>query len=398
MDDLLDLKRTELIPSKGYYDENASVFKDFGENESRFDVACAIYNSIHNVQQAAKDRFVTLGEELFTLQEGQFYIYVLDRTTKNGYVSFFKFCNDCFGFKKRTVIRLISVYKTYFLRSGKDEAEKYKKYSFRQLVEMIPLGEYRYRVNETIPTRDIKKLAELYKEYTPRPEDTVSHDLEVWKQWHEEKLKKSSDKKEALFFTPKSKEVSEDEEGNYDSEEKSATSTPSAGLSYNDIVRGINGLLDKLVSFSGAWQSVADSVKEALETKTPLKIVTRKHEAEAVQKVFNDPRFPKKRPLPAKVTLNNDKERKEFIKSAKDWPIWFEIPEFDMSVRRKDFINGDSIIALIYNEYYDYSSDPDKPYEVIEYHLITSKRNKFGKNEECESSLLKYLSEHRKDI
>jgi len=400
MNDLLDFTRKLLVPSSCYYDETTSQFKTFtdSEKESGFAVVQQIYSEIHDLQQKVKERFIVLGRYLYELEKGNFYIYVLDKGNSAGYNSFYKFCSECLGFKKRTVANLLLVYKTYFLNAIEFDRIRYEKYSFRQLVEMVSLGKNRDRVNETVSTRNIRKLAELYKEYTPRPEDTISHDLEIWRDKHERELKEKSDKKDSLFFIPNKNA----NENNYDSEEGSIMSTPSDGLNFEDIRRGLNGLFDRLIKVSPLWQKAVDIFKEALDTKTPLKVCSHKEKTEAVLKEMErrakDPRIPRQLPPAERLNLKNKAEREAFLKSCDTWNIWFEIPEFEMIVRRKDFINGDYIIAMYGNRYWLSSDEPDKLHSFHDFHLVTNKRNKFNFLSDSITSLLDYLTKNKDKI
>ena len=55
-----------------------------------------------------------------------------------------------------------------------------------------------------------------------------------------------------------------------------------------------------------------------------------------------------KQAQPELPILRNDKQRKEWLKNYKDWPVWFEVPEADEIYYRYDLPDGSSIVICEY--------------------------------------------------
>lgn len=54
--------------------------------------------------------------------------------------------------------------------------------------------------------------------------------------------------------------------------------------------------------------------------------------------------------------LTNNKKRKEWLESYRDWPVWFEVPEADEIYYRYDLPDGYSVIVKEYKKLYDPNS------------------------------------------
>jgi len=54
-----------------------------------------------------------------------------------------------------------------------------------------------------------------------------------------------------------------------------------------------------------------------------------------------------------KMKLTNTKKREEFLDTFDRWPIWWEVPEVKLTVRRFDLPGGHAVIAAQYaNDYF----------------------------------------------
>lgn len=49
--------------------------------------------------------------------------------------------------------------------------------------------------------------------------------------------------------------------------------------------------------------------------------------------------------------LKNNDQRKEFLKTYRDWPIWFEVPQADEAYYRYNLPDGSAIVICEYEQY-----------------------------------------------
>lgn len=99
------------------------------------------------------------------------------------------------------------------------------------------------------------------------------------------------------------------------------------------------------------------------------------------------------------VMKNND-QRKEFLDSFHDWPVWFEVPEASEVYYRYNMPDGNSIVVCEYNSYCEWMAqyndmDPEKKYQKM-YLLEPGYRYLYDclKNK---SQLVDYLKEAQKN-
>lgn len=112
--------------------------------------------------EVATQSFVRVGYILNEIKKSNVYRYALE-TGKQGYTSFYKFCEDVYGLSKKTVQRLIAVNVRY-CDSGPDfVVEGVERFSFRQLSIMSTFNNNLDRkVLPELTTREIEKLSKYY--------------------------------------------------------------------------------------------------------------------------------------------------------------------------------------------------------------------------------------------
>lgn len=97
--------------------------------------------------------------------------------------------------------------------------------------------------------------------------------------------------------------------------------------------------------------------------------------------------------LPA---LKNNGQRKQFLSSFRDWPIWFTVPQADETYYRYDLPDGSSIVICEYKQYLGhlkkYGRDPEMTY-TREY-LLQPGHHYLN---DCRSSM-SALTEHLKNM
>lgn len=99
------------------------------------------------------------------------------------------------------------------------------------------------------------------------------------------------------------------------------------------------------------------------------------------------------------VMKNND-QRKEFLDSFHDWPVWFEVPEASEVYYRYNMPDGNSIVVCEYNSYCEWMSqcndmDPEKKYQKM--YLLEPGYRYLHDCLKNKSQLVDYLKEAQKN-
>lgn len=132
--------------------------------------------------QVATQSFVRVGYILNEIKKSNVYRYALE-TGKQGYTSFYKFCEDVYGLSKKTVQRLIAVNVRY-CDSGPDfVVDGVERFSFRQLSIMSTFNNnLDCKVLPELTTREIEKLGKYYamKKWEVSSATTCKQDLQIY--------------------------------------------------------------------------------------------------------------------------------------------------------------------------------------------------------------------------
>lgn len=279
----------------------------------------------------------------------------------------------------------------------------YLNFSFCQLNELRHVDrQYRDRITVSCSVRDIVHLKELYKSYVPEKGTTVEDDLEEWKKRNAEKKERQNVKKNAITFIP-ARRPDEPEKSvatlqHIEKGVKTGEIPPAQGenspsrteiLDYSDdfdgdderdvltpaqetkipfesiragLLRQLEILLDTDVGL--AWKKAVDIFKEALAENKPF-FVERRHDLiqskiecgrlqEELNKLKSGQRDSLHLGASGKLTLKNEKERKEWLKNFKTWGVWIDVPEVGKTYYRYNFENGSSLIVEVSKCYYPY--------------------------------------------
>lgn len=208
MEELLDIVRREFKSANRYFSEEFGSYMEMSDDivEEKFTRFQYLHSYLWQAQQGVKQNFIDIGRSLFELRCDEIYKAVCQEAHGGvGYGNFYKFCQDVFGFKKKTVQRLLKVFEEFGNKESGLLDVEYVNFSFRQLVELAGMDKYRERVPVTASTRDIKRLKELYKNYTPKPGQTVEDDLREWQTRHKAELDEKNYKKNSISFIPSKK-------------------------------------------------------------------------------------------------------------------------------------------------------------------------------------------------
>lgn len=161
------------------------------------------YNEeIFTCVQVATQSFVTIGYILNEIQKSNVYRYALEKGVQ-GYTSFYNFCEDVYGLKKKTVQRLIAINVRY-CDSGPDFTVKgVERFSFRQLAIMATFKNGLDRkVLPELSTRDIEKLAAYYskKDWVSLPDTSCKQDLLAYAAMCSEESKQERERVKKFSF------------------------------------------------------------------------------------------------------------------------------------------------------------------------------------------------------
>lgn len=311
----------------------------------------------------AKMSFFKIGFRLNEAMYGRYF-------TALGYDDIYALAQNEFGFEKTTTKNLMSINREYSERrpAGLDFkpysmyiAEKYKKYSQTQLVEMLPLTN---SAREYIPEdftiselRDYKKLCNssqrergCLNEYTSY-HNIIKSPREAVKKYREEKaeierakeFEKTTDVLAGQLYFTDTGEMTEyhqsDGEEFHDAEVSRLTEEPESGE--------LGEVLEECAAIDKE-QSAAD-VMEGLREKYLLS----SEEFASAGKAFEIPTFTKRTP---RHIFKNKTERETFIRDIKNFPVVvLHCEELQLTVRRCDFANGAKLYRTEYKEFLDWN-------------------------------------------
>jgi hypothetical protein len=95
-----------------------------------------------------------------------------------------------------------------------------------------------------------------------------------------------------------------------------------------------------------------------------------------------------------KLSLKNEKERKEWLKRFRSWGVWIEVPELDQSYYRYNFANGTSLIVLVANSFNVWSDSTSHSFELIRYSIIDDKRSSYDSSGVSFSDVVNWLTKN----
>ena len=428
--EVLDLVRKDFGPAYIVYNDEfgSYVRMDSDIVKEKFDRFMKIHASVWSEQQQIKTRFVYLGTLLAELRQSELYKVVCQEAHGGtGYSNFYTFCGDVFGFKKSTVANLLKVYEEFCNKENGLLDVQYMNFSYTQLVELSSMENYRERIPVTMSRRNIQRLKELYKEYTPKPGNTVEDDLKEWQRRHEEKKDKANAEKNAINFVPAKKSdkavgnsdvqpVGHEELAESDSEDERDLSTPDVPvqLTFEEISKGLLRQLDLLGKIPG-WQRVANIVTEAIVKNNSRNVAARSEVVEQIHlngdylkkvealraelKRYKNTKESEVRPaFGDKLNLKNEKARKEWLDNFRSWGVWLAVPEVDKTFYRYNFVNGFALIVEVGMQYPDSWSTRKDPYEFVRYSMIDDEHKKFNSWGDSYTAVIQWLSKYAKVI
>lgn len=284
MNELLEVKRRELEPVEFYFNDSGSYTEIVPEAATAmYDRLMQLHTTVRVCQDQAKLNFVQIGQCLAEIERDKLYNCVACAPgRRDGYSNFYKFCEGIFGFKKSTVANLLKVYRTFCNQTDGRLSVEYLNYSYCQLVELSSVDKFRERIPATCSSRDIKRLRELYKTYTPPRGTTYKDDLEEYSRRHKAELDEKNASRNKLCFQPAPKASSPTAAAETASEEKEdvrevVTENVAPTLYTSDVIEGLLAQLELLRRSSEGeqWEKAIEIMQEAFKMRLP-KLICRK--------------------------------------------------------------------------------------------------------------------------
>lgn len=404
MNELLEVKRRELEPAKCYFDESGSYTEIVPEAATAmYDRLMQLHTSIRVCQDQVKLNFVEIGRCLAEIEREKLYSCVACGSGRlDGYNNFYKFCEGIFGFKKSTVANLLKVYRTFCNQTEGLLRVEYLNYSYCQLVELSSVDKYRDRIPATCSSRDIKRLRELYKTYTPPQGTTFKDDLEEYGRRHKAELAKKNEGRNKLCFQPAPRASSSTVAAEAASEENEdvrevVTENAAPTLYTSDVIEGLLAQLELLrKSSEGArWEAAIKLMQNAFVLRKPElvrsygEVVELKTEIVRLREGtgLSDGNI-----MRGKLGLKNREERKNWLVHLLDDKTilpWKDLSSIGCKLYRYDFENGASLILAVYSS--------SERHHCYGYDIIENGKAWFM-NGYSESQLVDWLTSHAKEI
>lgn len=312
------------------------------------ELAVASFNYVKQDITDVKKRYMSLG---FHLHEMEMYRY----HEELGYDNFYKCIEKNFHMDKSAVSRVIAVWNEFCSKDDSNSKkmwvdDKYEKYSYSQLVEMLPLKEKeRFKVNADMTVSQIRSYKRSLKEKAKEQKSSTD-------------ILNTSD---TLVQTSKKKK-------------SVATSQPVPEKKVLPYERGC------ITGKSPNGTCVCCGCNETVECCADCKedCNGKCGWIEDKEPVITQPELP---------VMKNMAQREEFINSYKSWNIWCRNECTEETFYRYDLPDGYAIVVKNYPYYIEWTKEES---ETEEYYLLDSGYRHFA---DCKTNMT-VLKEHLKNM
>ena len=417
MNELLDLSKVKVEAANWYVDEESQRYVNVDKEVSKdmFERYLEIHSFIGQVQTDIKWKCLFIGWALKEMLDEKIYHYVkpADQYKMCGYTSFYKFVSEIYGIKERTAKRMVALAREFCRASDPTAVSElqannlpvcqikfeYVNYSYSQLAELLSIEEkYRLRLPVSLSVRDMQRISKLYASgYVPSEKETYKDDLEVYtKRKKEEQEKKKAKQKQFVFVpaqatvptsAPTKSGVVETVSDFEDEDERDViTPTEERQIPFSSIKSGFHSQLNLLKRYYPEWEPFIVNVSWALYKEDPK-----------ILKTVEDSALSGSQPATGKLSLKNQKERKDWLENYKAWGVWLDVPQVSKKYYRYDFINGASLIVEEYRFFSDYckvSISTEVRYGIIDKDCPEFADGKVG----GASSVVEWMTKHAKEI
>ena len=312
------------------------------------ELAVASFNYVKQDITDVKKRYMSLG---FHLHEMEMYRY----HEELGYDNFYECIEKNFHMDKSAVSRVIAVWNEFCSKDDSNSGkmwvdDKYEKYSYSQLVEMLPLKEKeRFKVNADMTVSQIRSYKRSLKEKAKEQKSSTD-------------ILNTSD---TLVQTSKKKK-------------SVATSQPVPEKKVLPYERGC------ITGKSPNGTCVCCGCNETVECCADCKedCNGKCGWIEDKEPVITQPELP---------VMKNMAQREEFINSYKSWNIWCRNECTEETFYRYDLPDGYAIVVKNYPYYIEWTKEES---ETEEYYLLDSGYRHFA---DCKTNMT-VLKEHLKNM
>ena len=312
------------------------------------ELAVASFNYVKQDITDVKKRYMSLG---FHLHEMEMYRY----HEELGYDNFYECIEKNFHMDKSAVSRVIAVWREFCSKDDSNSKkmwvdDKYEKYSYSQLVEMLPLKEKeRFKVNADMTVSQIRSYKRSLKEKAKEQKSSTD-------------ILNTSD---TLVQTSKKKK-------------SVATSQPVPEKKVLPYERGC------ITGKSPNGTCVCCGCNETVECCADCKedCNGKCGWIEDKEPVITQPELP---------VMKNMTQREEFINSYKSWNIWCRNECTEETFYRYDLPDGYAIVVKNYPYYIEWTKEES---ETEEYYLLDSGYRHFA---DCKTNMT-VLKEHLKNM
>lgn len=417
MNELLDLSKVEVQAANWYVDEESQRYVNVDKEVSKdmFERYLEIHSFIEQVKTDIKWKYLFIGWAFKEMLDQKIYHYVkpAEQYKMCGYTSFYKFVSEIYHIKERTAKRMVALAREFCRASDPTSVREdqlkdlpvcqlkleYINYSYSQLAELLSIEEkYRPRLPVSASVRDMQKISKLYASgYVPSEKETYKDDLEVYKRRKKEEQDKKNAKQKQINFVPAqtkvptsapTKSATSETVADFDDEDERDVITPTEErqIPFSSIRAGFEAQLQLLKKYYPEWVSFIVNVSWALEKKDPNMLMTR--EASKLTE--------KKAPT-GKLSLKNQKERKDWLENYKAWGVWLDVPQVSKKYYRYDFINGASLIVEEYRIFYNYGKATLRT--EVRYGIIDKDCPEFADGKVGGASgVVEWMTKHAKEI
>ncbi len=312
------------------------------------ELAVASFNYVKQDIADVKKRYMCLG---FHLHEMEMYRY----HEELGYDNFYECIEKNFHMDKSAVSRVIAVWKEFCSKDGSNSGkmwidDRYEKYSYSQLVEMLPLKENeRFKVNADMTVSQIRSYKKSLKEKAKEQKSSTD-------------ILNTSD---TLVQTSKKKK-------------SVATSQPMPEKKVLPYQRGC--ITGKSPNGTCVCCGCGETVECCADCKEDCN--GRCGWIEDKEPVITQPELP---------VMKNMTQREDFINSYKSWNIWCKNECTEETFYRYDLPDGYVIVVKNYPYYIEWDK---KECEIEEYYLLFPGYHHFA---DCKANMT-VLKEHLKNM
>lgn len=371
------------------------------------ELALASHGYIAKDVRDIKTSYIRLG---FHLRESQKNLYYEDF----GFISLADYADANFGLDKSALSRCMKVFERFSLRQGgvckMFLDDRYKDYSYSQLCEMVSMDGK--QLEKVKPSMTVKEIRELKKVATSQLVDLVpdpGHD----KRWFVERWyaglglsrgarlvslclegRNRNERAKAVqeWISPEGYSFSSSSE--YEFVFLSFAKGCSFRFGSEKMAMKYTELVDEIVTIVARERLQPEQlpIQEAKVAMSQLQ----ESDPDSEPKYQSQPELQEKEPehkQPDLPLLKNNDQRKDWLRSYKDWGLWYRDDHINVEYYKYDFDNGARLIVEMYHRKASKYRDAHEEYY---YHLLRRPDSEYERFPDSETVLLDFLKDLQK--